>query len=204
MHRSGTMKIMKSTAYLWTGAAMGIAGQLLGELSGSVPLCVSNLISDMTIWPLVILLIIHRDVDAKTMLRDIFLTFLGLDVGYYGYVAVKHTIQYAKFGGSLSAALFSDVPDLMVYTALGTAAAAWGWLMVKLLRKNKAVLYNIMVLPFIAVQLLFIAGDIVSWEYRWSMALLGAVCLGIIIYLYTVKSPLRRRNDTVTNCPVAA
>lgn len=204
MHRSGTMKIMKSTAYLWTGAAMGIAGQLLGELSGSVPLCVSNLISDMTIWPLVILLIIHREVDAKTMLRDIFLAFLGLDVGYYGYVAVKHTIQYAKFGGSLSAALFSDVPDLMVYTALGTAAAAWGWLMVKLLHKNKAVLYNIMVLPFIAVQLLFIAGDIVSWEYRWSMALLGAVCLGIIIYLYTVKSPLRRRNDTVTNCPAAA
>ena len=204
MHRSGTMKIMKSTAYLWTGAAMGIAGQLLGELSGSVPLCVSNLISDMTIWPLVILLIIHRDVDAKTMLRDIFLAFLGLDVGYYGYVAVKHTIQYAKFGGSLSAALFSDVPDLMVYTALGTAAAAWGWLMVKLLDRNKAVLYNIMVLPFIAVQLLFIAGDIVSWKYRWSMALLGAVCLGIIIYLYTVKSPLRRRNDTVTNCPVAA
>ncbi|MBR6994427.1 MAG: hypothetical protein IKH96_00260 [Ruminococcus sp.] len=198
------MKIMKTTAYLWIGAAMGIAGQFLGELHGNVPLCVSNLISDMTIWPLVILLIIHRDVDAKTMLRDVFLTFLGLDIGYYGYAAVKHTIEYAKFGGSLSSAMFSDVPDLIAYTALGTAAAAWGWLMVKLLRKKKALLYNIMVLPFIAVQLLFIAGDIISWEYRWSMALLGAGCLAVIIYLYTVKSPLRRRNDTVLNCPVAA
>lgn len=195
---------MKTTAYLWIGAAMGIAGQFLGELHGNVPLCVSNLISDMTIWPLVILLIIHRDVDAKTMLRDVFLTFLGLDIGYYGYAAVKHTIEYAKFGGSLSSAMFSDVPDLIAYTALGTAAAAWGWLMVKLLRKKKALLYNIMVLPFIAVQLLFIAGDIISWEYRWSMALLGAGCLAVIIYLYTVKSPLRRRNDTVLNCPVAA
>lgn len=204
MFGSGTMKTMKNTAYLLIGAAMGIAGQLLGELSGSVPLCVSNLISDMTIWPLVILLIIHRDVDAKTMLRDIFLTFLGLDVGYYGYVAVKDLAGYMRFGGSLSSALFSDVPDLIVYTVLGTAAAAWGWLMVKLLDRNKAVLYNIMVLPFIAVQLLFIAGDIISWEYRWSMALLGTVCLAAIIYLYTVKSPLRGRNDTVTNCPAAA
>lgn len=204
MFRSGTVKIMKTTAYLWIGAAMGIAGQFLGELHEKVPLCVSDLISDMTIWPLVILLIIHRDVDAKTMLRDLFLTFLGLDVGYYGYAAVKHTIEYAKFGGSLSSAMFSDVPDLIAYTALGTAAAVWGWLMVKLLRKNKAVLYNIMVLPFIAVQLLFMMNDIISWEYRRSMFLLGAVCLGIIIYLYTVKSPLRRRNDTVTNCPVAA
>lgn len=195
---------MKTTAYLWIGAAMGIAGQFLGELHGNVPLCVSNLISDMTIWPLVILLIIHRDVDAKTMLRDVFLTFLGLDIGYYGYAAVKHTIEYARFGGSLSSAMFSDAGDLIAYTALGTAAAAWGWLMVKLLRKKKALLYNIMVLPFIAVQLLFIAGDIISWEYRWSMALLGAGCLAVIIYLYTVKSPLRRRNDTVLNCPVAA
>ena len=100
--------------------------------------------------------------------------------------------------------MFSDVPDLIAYTALGTAAAVWGWLMVKLLRKNKAVLYNIMVIPFIAVQLLFMMNDIISWEYRRSMFLLGVVCLGIIIYLYTVKSPLRRRNDTVTNCPVAA
>lgn len=196
--------MMKNTTYLWIGAAMGIAGQLLGELSGSVPLCVSNLISDMTIWPLVILLIIHRDVDAKTMLRDLFLTFLGLDIGYYGYVAVKDTIEYAKFGGSLSSALFSDVPDLIVYTVLGTAAAAWGWLMVELLRKDRKLLYNAMVLPFIAVQMLFLAGDIISWEYRWSMALLGVVCLAVIIYLYTVKTPLKRRTDTVTNCPVAA
>ena len=87
------MKIMKPTAYLWIGAAMGIAGQFLGELHEKVPLCVSDLISDMTIWPLVILLIIHRDVDAKTMLRDLFLTFLGLDVGSLGLAHGKASPQ---------------------------------------------------------------------------------------------------------------
>lgn len=198
------MKVMKNTAYLWFGGIAGIAAQLLGGLYGRIPLCFSNLLADMTIYPILLLLMIHRDVTAKKMFRDIFLFFLGLDFTYYGYVIVMHMISYLRFGGQLSSVFLADMPDFIEYTVLGTAAAAWGQCMVKLLEKGRKHLYNLIVVPFIAVQLVFMTGDFINWNYRWSSALLGTAFLIADVYLYTVKSPWKRKNDMPECCPAAA
>lgn len=198
------MKALKNTSYLWIGGIAGVIAQMLGSLYGHIPLCFSGLLADMTVYPLILLFVIHRDVAAKAMFRDIFLFFLGLDFTYYGYVIVKDVAGYNRFGGSLSSVLLSDVPDFIGYTLLGTAAAAWGWCMVKLFGNGKKLLYHIMAAPFFAVQIIFIISDINSWDYRWSSALLGTACLAADIYLYTVKSPWKRANDRFDGCPAAA
>lgn len=159
-------KFLNSTKYLWFGGILGILQQFLGRLDyllyqGRDLFSFSGIMSGLSFWAAVILLLILRKkISPREQFRDIFLFFLGLDLFYYVYIFIMELAVYCHIKldkviipHSISdyfQRTYGEIFDFIKWTAIGTAAALWGFFTVKL-RTRKIIISNILLLPLFLV-----------------------------------------------------
>lgn len=197
------MKLLSKSKYLFIGMLLGIAAQLIGLLShtplGMNPWGFNALLGDMDVWPLIILLVLHRAKDTpKDMFRDLLLMFIGLNITYYGYTSIIHIANYFEgiYEGFPIEGIIADIIDGASYSFIGLAAAVWGFFMTKLRDKGKKLGYIIMTIPFFIVVIWMLSINIFAIQSFLGMFIVDLICLAIMTYLYVFKSPLKNKKNT--------
>lgn len=157
---------IKKYKYLFIGGIMGFAQQFVGRLDyflykGHDIFSFSDIMGGLSIYALIILFTIKRDVAPKQQFRDLFLFFLGLDFFYYLYIFFLDLINYFSVRSELSGGLQLDydpfqntkgeIFDFFKWTFIGTCAAVWGVFATKFRNGKKKKLYSVMMLPLFAV-----------------------------------------------------
>ncbi|MGN0594478.1 MAG: hypothetical protein ACI4I6_04920 [Hominimerdicola sp.] len=195
------MKFLSKSKFLWIGAFLGITAQLLGKLNGTVlgdKWGLSGLLSNLDIWPLIILLVLYRAKPTpKQMFRDLLFLFIGLDVAYYAYTSIQSSIQFYEAGHLeyLGVNLFEDFVDCLIYTIIGFAAGIWGYFMTKFRNAGRKLKYYAMVCPFFIVQIYLLISNLVYIKLLLGTFILDMLCLMVISYLYIIKSPLKNKTN---------
>jgi hypothetical protein len=196
-------KFFKSTKYLWIGGALGVLQQFLGNLRTVDPIFdkydLSEIMGGLTFWgAFILLLLMRRAPAAKEHFRDILLLFIGLDFFYYLYVFfldIYERHQYLKTDPDNNRDLsyflqnaLSEVPDFLMWTAIGLAAGILGYIAIRSRDKDRKKLYILFLAPFFAVFVLMIAEDAaVLFNYiKWENTPAAEREPGISYSFYTV------------------
>ena len=173
----------------------------------------------LSIYAAIILFTIRRDVPPKQQFRDLFLFFLGLDFFYYLYIFVLDIIEYITMPDTLPDELKletiyfqntkGEIIDFIKWTAIGTAAAVWGYFATRFRNDRKKKRYSVMMLPLFAVIVLELISSCVSnvtyviQEYKvshgtllpeernqmgdWSSLTVTLFLLGLCVYKFFIK-----------------
>lgn len=165
-------KFFNFTKYLWIGGILGFSQQFLGRLDymlykGHDIFSFSGIMSGLSFWAAAILLLIFRkNTSTREQLRDIFLFFLGLDFFYYLYIFIMELVFFCHIrftNEDLSHSVdyyfqstHGEIFDFIKWTAIGTAAAVWGYFTVKF-RDKKRIISNILLLPLFLIIIFEIA-----------------------------------------------
>lgn len=165
---------------------MGILGQtLIPYLSTQLNLGLRFLVSNIDIYPFIIVLLISfKSPKPKKAFWRILIYFVGLCLGYYGYTSVV-AVYNAFVSGNvnyLSNILF-DLKDSLEYIFIALLASTWGFIMLKY--KARRCLYNLMMLPFILINIYIFYTNLVCNPPQVSMIIVDILCLiGIIVCLF--------------------
>ncbi len=217
-------EIIKKYKYLFIGGIMGIVQQFAGRLDymlfkGHHIFSFSSIMGGLSIYAAIILFTIRRDVPPKQQFRDLFLFFLGLDFFYYLYIFVLDIIEYITVPDTLpdelklEAIYFQntkgEIIDFIKWTAIGTAAAVWGYFATRFRNDGKKRRYSVMMLPLFAVIALELISSCVSnvkyfiQEYKvshgtllpeernqeidWAPLTVSLFILGLCVYKFFIK-----------------
>ena len=149
------------------------------------------LISNIDIYPFIVVLLISlKNTDPKKAFGRILIYFTGLCLGYYGYTSVIDGYNAFISGNAnyLLNILF-DLKDSLEYLFIAALAGVWGFIMVKY--KSKKYLYDVMILPFILINIYVIYSNFICNPPQILMIIVDILGLaGIIICLF--KSKLSR------------
>ncbi|MBP5431501.1 hypothetical protein [Ruminococcus sp.] len=156
----------RNTKYLWIGGLMGVAQQFAGRLDyylyhGRDIFSFSDIMGGLSLYAVIILFVIKRDVQPKQQFIDLFLFFFGLDFFYYLYIFImelcwyisekKNSAEHIRDISYYFQQTFEEIFDFIQWTAIGTAAAVWAYFATKLRDRNKKKLYIAMLIPLFAV-----------------------------------------------------
>ena len=224
-------KIFSATKYLWLGGVIGLLQQLFGDLDGILYhggqtfFRFSGMLSTLTIYAGIILLIIKRDAPPKHQFRDVLLFFVGLDIFYYLYASVgifvnsvllnPYPMSNEEIMRVVSGILLGFITNFAYWTAIGLAAAIWACIATKLRNSGKKKLYITMLIPLFAViviELIYFVCFVVMFvitEYKIAHNLLpaeNAIDFGIsnllssiamlVFCLYKYLKQPAEKNDT--------
>lgn len=134
---------------------MGVLGQtMIPWLSAKLNLYYFEfrfLISNIDIYPfIVVLLISFKNSEPKKAFWRILIYFIGLCVGYYGYIsAVSVYNAFTSGNANYLLNILSALKDSVEYILIAVLAGLWGFIMLKY--KSKKYLYGFMLLPFILI-----------------------------------------------------
>ncbi len=217
-------KFFATTKYLWLGGFMGVLHQFLSDLpsvryQGHIILEFFEIMSGLTVYAAVILLVIKRDVPPKQQFRDLLLFFIGLDFFYYLYeffieAFLIMTDPMSDNGLGYALTVF-EIGDFIYWTSIGLASAVWALVATKLRNTGKKKLYIVMLLPLFAVIILelfmatfsvimflitggeevSVSGEIGRYRCLTLGALTSLVSLIICLYQF-LKKPSAKKNDT--------
>ena len=111
------------------------------------------LISNLDIYPfIVVFLISFKNPEPKKVFWRIFIYFIGLCLGYYGYTSIISFYQAFAYKDLIYLSnIILDLADLLGYSFIGVLAGIWGYVMVK--HKDKQYLYHVMLLPIILISI---------------------------------------------------
>ena len=167
MKKDEELKVVKKEYWLIFLIAflMGILGQtIIPWLSLKLNISWFNfrfLISNIDIYPFIVMLLItYKNTNQKKVFIRIFIYFLGLCLGYYGYTSathVYHAIEQSNTAYLLN--ILSDLNDIFGYLVIGNLAGIWGYLMLKY--KNKKYIYYLMPLPFVLLAMYVVYSNVV-------------------------------------------
>ena len=171
---------------------MGILGQtIIPWLSTKLNLYYFEfrfLISNIDIYPFIIVLLISlKNTDPKKAFGRILIYFTGLCLGYYGYTSVVAVYNAFTSGNAnyLLNILF-DLKDSLAYIFIGVLAGIWGFIMLKY--KSKKYLYDLMMLPFILINIYIIYSNFICNPPQILMIIVDILGLvGIIMCSFNSK-----------------
>lgn len=183
-------KIKRSLPFI-IGAVMGLLGQTLiptaFRATEDTIWYMRGLVSDMDIYPLVIVFMIcHKAESPRAIFTRIFLFFVGLCVGYYLWTTFLGLCSAIETGykENFFSVFYADLLDGAVYSVLGFFAALWGYAMGKLKCKGRMAAYYVMTVPFIIVEVIWVVFSMSCVVPQVMMALIDLLCLaGIIVFM---------------------
>ena len=156
---------------------MGAVQQLAGRLDyylyhGRDIFSFSDIMGGLSLYAVIILFVIKRDVPPKQQFRDLFLFFFGLDFFYYLYIFIMELCWYLSEKRNAAEQIrdisfyfqrtFGEIFDFIKWTTIGTAAAVWAYFATILRNRNKKKLYVTMLIPLFAVIVLELASGLHS------------------------------------------
>lgn len=155
-------KFFSFTKFLWIGGIMGFTQQILGGLNTSEVLFdAADIMGSFGLYAMIILLLIHRDKPPKKQFLDIFLFFVGLDFFYALYIFFADISYYFAYNEQFPdntrenvysfQQTYGEIFGFLWWTAIGTAAAVWGFFATKFRNKDRKKCYIIMLAPLFAV-----------------------------------------------------
>lgn len=144
----------------------------------------SVLISNIDIYPLVItLMICLPNKGPKHVLFRIFIYFIGLCIGYYGWTSgldIYHCIVQSEIRYLYN--ILSDLQDSAVWITLGLLAGIWGYFTIKF--ESKRTLFYVLMAPFGIVEILSIYDNLTCMTANIIMSIVDVLCLiGIFIVI---------------------
>lgn len=140
------------------------------------------LISNIDIYPLIVVLLIgFNNTIPKRAFWRIFIYFLGLCLGYYGYTSSIHiynAIEYKNI--NYLSNVLSDINDVTGYLIIGTLAGVWCYIMLKY--KVKKHLYFLLFLPFILLSAYILYSNLIHNPSNVFMIVVDiSTLIGIIL-----------------------
>ena len=149
------------------------------------------LISNIDIYPfIVILLITYKNKNPKKAFIRIFIYFLGLCLGYYGYTSTIHIYNaIAQSNVAYLSNILSDLNDVLGYLIIGSLAGIWGYLMLKYTDKKH--IYYLMSLPFILLAIYALYSNVVHNPSNIFMIIVDILSLTGTILLSFGKNNLK-------------
>lgn len=192
--RQKAAAIIKSGVPFFIGALTGLVGQTLipmaSEPLDDTPWAFGGLVSDIGIYPfLIVFMIYRRDKSPQIVFKRIFLFFVGLCVGYYlwtTFLGLRHAIE-SGHKEAFGSVFLSDLFDGAVYGTIGFFAALWGAAMVRLKGNKRMAAYYVMTVPFIIVEVFYLCFSLMCVVPQIMMALVELLCLAAII-VFMVKA----------------
>lgn len=136
---------------------IGILGQtLIPLLSSKITieyLKFDVLISNIDIYSFIIVFFIcYKNPQPKQCFYRIFVFFVGLCLGYYGYTSCVDMYKAITVRPEYLTNILSDFVDSLEYIIISIFAGVWGYIMIKY-QSNKTVFFG-MALPFIIVNII--------------------------------------------------
>ena len=144
----------------------------------------SCLIANLDIYPLVIVMMIClANNGPKHVFLRIFIYFVGLCIGYYGWTSGLTICEAVKYSESrLLCNLLSDATDAAEYILLGLLAGVWGYFTIKF--ESKRALFYFFISPFVIADILaFCFNLFIKIDANIIMAAIDFLCIIGICFL---------------------